>query len=128
MKERVKTKVKGVALMLAGVAVGALNGLLGGGGGMVTVPALRYLGGLPTKKAHATAIGVMLPLSLISVVTYTLGGVYAVRAGALSAVGVFLGGLVGASLLSRLAVGVVAVLFYALMIAAGVWGVVKWLG
>lgn len=115
-------------MVCAGVAVGALNGLLGGGGGMVTVPALTLFGGLPTKKAHATAIAVMLPLSVLSAVVYTLGGVYRVRLGVLSAASVSVGGVVGAMLLARLNTVVVAVIFYLLMTAAGIAGLVKWFG
>ena len=45
---------------LAGGGVGFVNGLLGGGGGMVAVPALCGAG-LGVASAHATAIAVVLP-------------------------------------------------------------------
>jgi uncharacterized membrane protein YfcA len=54
-----------------GTVVGALNGLFGAGGGTVLVPALEKFVGLEAHKAHATAIAVILPLSLISVFIYT---------------------------------------------------------
>ena len=51
--------MRGKAGALAGGAlIGAANGLLGGGGGMIAVPVLRA-GGLPARRAHATAIAVM---------------------------------------------------------------------
>ena len=120
--------VRKVLLAVAGVAVGALNGLLGGGGGMITVPALRYLGDLPVKKAHATAIAVMLPLSVLSAVTYTFGGVYDLRLGGISCASVSVGGAIGAMLLARLKTNVVAILFYLLMTAAGVYSLVRCFG
>ena len=128
MKAGIKDKSKRIALALAGLAVGALNGFLGGGGGMITVPALTLFGGLETKKAHATAIAVMLPLSVISAVIYTLGGVWHVRLGLVSGIAVSVGGALGAVLLSRLNNIVVALVFYLLMTAAGVGGIVKWFG
>lgn len=123
-----KDKVKRVALVVAGLGVGAFNGLLGGGGGMITVPALRVLGGLSTKKAHATAIAVMLPLSVLSAVIYSVSGVYNLRLGLASCGAVAVGGIVGAGLLSRLRSNVLAMLFYTMMTAAGVYSIVRWCG
>ena len=120
--------VKRMMLVASGVGIGVLNGLLGGGGGMIAVPVLRHFCGLPTKKAHATAIAVMLPLSVASAVVYTLGGVYEVQVGILSAASVTLGGAMGALALSRLNRIAVAILFFAVMTAAGVQSVVRWFG
>ena len=128
MKAGVKDKTKRVALVISGVAVGALNGFLGGGGGMITVPALTAFGGLEAKKAHATAIAVMLPLSLLSAVIYTVGGVWNVRLGTVSGIAVTVGGALGAMLLSRLNNAAVSVVFYLLMIAAGIVGIIRWFG
>ena len=52
-----------------GLALGAANSLFGGGGGMLAVPLLRA-GGLPERKAHATAILVILPICLSSLFLY----------------------------------------------------------
>ena len=128
MKAGVKDKTKRVALVISGVAVGALNGFLGGGGGMITVPALTAFGGLEAKKAHATAIAVMLPLSLLSAVIYTVGGVWNVRLGTVSGIAVTVGGALGAMLLSRLNNAALSVVFYLLMIAAGIVGIIRWFG
>ncbi|MBO7222369.1 MAG: sulfite exporter TauE/SafE family protein, partial [Clostridia bacterium] len=51
-KERKST----ILLALAGVFIGAVNGLFGAGGGMVAVPVLSIIAGLDAKRAHATAI------------------------------------------------------------------------
>lgn len=55
--------------VLAGVGVGLLNGLLGAGGGMLTVPVLEWLG-VRGKQSHATSLAVILPLSLVSAILY----------------------------------------------------------
>lgn len=59
---------------LCGGAAGAINGLLGAGGGMVLLPALRRWGKVPEESLFPTAVAVMLPLSLVSLVVYGLRG------------------------------------------------------
>lgn len=113
-----KRKNRPLLSAIFGVAVGAANGLFGGGGGMIAVPALT-LTGVPSKKAHATAIAIILPLSLIS------GAVYLAKEAAdpsvilPSCAGVFVGGIAGALLLKKINSRGLSLLFYALMIAAG---------
>ena len=58
---------------LGGFGAGLLNGLLGAGGGMVVVPLLSALG-TGGKKSHATALAVIVPLSLVSAVLYLIEG------------------------------------------------------
>lgn len=59
--------------VLAGAAGGAANGFFGSGGGLLSVPALES-GGLETKKAHATSLAIMLPLSVVSAAVYMKNG------------------------------------------------------
>ena len=63
MKNRTK-------LVFFGFLSGLCNGLFGSGGGMVVVPFLQK-NGLDTKKAHATAIFVILPLTVVSIIRYS---------------------------------------------------------
>ena len=65
-----KNKLKNIG---GGVIIGIVNGLLGAGGGMLAVPLLKK-SGLNQKEAHATSIALILPLSVISAVTYLLKG------------------------------------------------------
>ena len=60
--------------ILAGGAAGAVNGLFGGGGGAVLVPLLSRWCGLEQKRAFATAVAVIFPLCLLSVVIYLFRG------------------------------------------------------
>lgn len=101
-----------------GALIGAVNGILGGGGGMLAVPVLRA-GGLGTRKAHATAIGVILPASAVSGAVYLLTGAVPLPVLLPVALGVAAGGYVGAKLLNLLPVRAVSLLFAALMLAAG---------
>lgn len=58
---------------LGGVAAGFVNGLLGSGGGMLAVPALERAG-LDARRAHASSIAVILPLSAMSAALYLSSG------------------------------------------------------
>ena len=53
-------------LMLAGALAGAVNGLFGGGGGMVLLPLLRRWGGLEERQIFATSVAVILPVCVVS--------------------------------------------------------------
>ena len=55
-----------LALVLAGAGIGFINGFLGGGGGILVVCALLAILKMPQKEAHATAILVILPITLVS--------------------------------------------------------------
>lgn len=57
---------------VSGVLAGVVNGLFGGGGGMVLVPLLRRWCGLEERKAFATCVAVILPLCVVSAAVYVL--------------------------------------------------------
>lgn len=56
-------------LILSGAAAGAVNGLFGGGGGMVLLPALQRCG-VAEKQAFATCVAIILPLCALSAALY----------------------------------------------------------
>lgn len=112
---RKKTLGKG---LLGGALVGAANGLFGGGGGMVAVPLLERR--LPVKKAHATAIAAVLPACIVSGTVYLRFGLVPLSLLVPAALGVVLGGVLGALLLPRLPARWTDLLFCAVMIAAGI--------
>lgn len=62
--------MKKTSAFLLGIPIGALNILLGAGGGMIAVPALKKCG-LNQKQAQANAVAVILPLTIISLIIYT---------------------------------------------------------
>ena len=65
---------KKIMLLLLGGMIGFINGFFGGGGGMICVPTLEKALKLDNKRAHATAIAVIFPLSLISCAIYIFKG------------------------------------------------------
>ncbi|MDO4608350.1 MAG: sulfite exporter TauE/SafE family protein [Clostridia bacterium] len=61
-----------------GLAVGLVNGVFGAGGGMLAVPLLKA-GGLDQKQAHANAVAVILPITIISAILYLLKGTVSIK-------------------------------------------------
>lgn len=115
--ERVKSKV---ILAFMGVLIGAINGIFGAGGGMLAVPVLTHFASLDAKKAHATAIAVMLPLSVLSAVTYLLTGSFEEGVILPTVIGVVIGGIIGAAALKKASGDFLNFLFYGVMLLAGI--------
>lgn len=106
--------------IVCGLAVGAANSLFGGGGGMIAVPLLKNTG-LDAKRAHATAILLILPISLLSFVFYVRRGFYDASVLIPTALGVTAGGFLGAKLLGKLPLKAVNLAFASLQLAAGLF-------
>lgn len=104
----------------AGLITGAVNGLFGGGGGMVAVPLLKNLLGYSEKKSHATAILVIAPVCAASALVYIIGGYFQANVVIPAALGAVAGGFLGAKLLGVLPEFVVNIIFIAAMLAAGI--------
>ncbi len=62
------------APVIAGIASGMVNGLFGGGGGMILVPLLVRKCGLTQQQAFATSVAVILPLCALSSIIYWFRG------------------------------------------------------
>jgi len=103
-----------------GSVIGFINGFLGSGGGMVAVPILENLKKIENKKAHATAIAVIFPLSLISAIIYSVNFEFNWVVVAVLSVGVTIGGIFGSIFLKKLSGKTVRIIFASLMLIAGV--------
>ena len=111
------TKILAVFL---GAVMGFVNGLFGAGGGMLAVPVLLWLFGLNAKRAHATAILVILPLCVASAVIYLVKGGGDLGVYLPTTFGVVIGGLIGAYALKKCSNQTLQFVFYSLMLLAGV--------
>lgn len=109
-----------LSLGAAGCAAGAVNGIFGGGGGMIVVPLLTEAGGKPPLIAHATAILVILPVSLASAIVYLASGWFDAELFISVSIGVAAGGAAGAKLLGAITPAAATIAFAAVMFAAGV--------
>ncbi|MBM6898046.1 sulfite exporter TauE/SafE family protein [Pseudoflavonifractor capillosus] len=83
--------------MITGLLAGAANGFFGAGGGLFLVPLFTRWLHLEQRRAFATSVAVVLPLSVAALVSYALEG--GVDVGA--ALPYLAGGLVGGFLSGR---------------------------
>ena len=115
-----KTKGNFVKEVSAGVLTGAVNGIFGGGGGMVAVPLLSKMLGYKDKEAHATAIFIIAPVCAASAIIYIINGYARSDIIIPAAIGTVAGGFVGAYCLSKFSSAAVSYIFILLMFIAGV--------
>lgn len=109
-----------VRTALIGFMVGLVNGVFGSGGGTVLVPCLVFLMGIEDHKAHATAISIILPLSLISSLIYFKYDVVDIALTLKVAIGSVLGALFGSCILNRFSINALRKIFGIFMILAAI--------
>lgn len=105
---------------LSGTAAGLVNGLFGGGGGMVLVPLLNGWCGLEGKQAFATCVAAILPLSAVSAAAQSKGCRSRYTAALPYLIGGLVGGLVGGRLFRCVSVTWLRGLFAAFLLYGGV--------
>ena len=104
--------------LLWGVPIGFINGFFASGGGIIAVLILQKFFSLEEKKAHATSILIILPLTVAGVFIYTMAGFSDVPVILKAAAGATLGALIGAKLLSKLSGRFIRIGFGVVMVLA----------
>ena len=115
-------------LVLFGALAGAVNGLLGAGGGILIVYALAYAlrGSEPDRRdIYANALCVMLPVSAVSCVRYAFMGNLSVDGFSKYVLPAIVGGVLGGFLLGKLRASFTKKLFSALVIWSGIVLIIK---
>lgn len=105
---------------MIGIATGLCNGLFGSGGGTIAVPSMEMVLGVEEHKAHATAIAIILPLTLISIFFYIRNHFVDWNLTWQASIGGIVGGYVGACILKRIPSGILRKIFGIFMIIAAV--------
>lgn len=103
-----KNKLK---LISIGLVTGLINGLFGSGGGTIVVPALVFLLGIDDYKAHATAISIILPLSIVSTIIYFTNSSIPFKVVLPVTIGGVVGSYIGAKTLNKIPVNVLRKIF-----------------
>ena len=111
--------------IFAGLITGLVNGMLGTGGGTIVVPYLEKSGVEP-KKSHATAISVILPVTVVSAIFYCFSGNVKLMPTIILCLSGTVGGVVGAKLLNKIPKKYLCIIFGATMLYMAfrmIWGV-----
>ncbi|MEW9124243.1 MAG: sulfite exporter TauE/SafE family protein [Thermotaleaceae bacterium] len=109
-----------IKVLALGFIAGIINGLFGAGGGTLLVPGMFFLLGISQHKAHATAIAVILPLTLVSTYIYVQHGIIAWEVTWRVILGGVIGSFIGARLFSKLSDNLLRKAFGLFMIAAAI--------
>ena len=94
--------MKKISNYFCGAVVGFINGFFASGGGIVAVLALKRYMKLDETKAHATAISVILPLTVCGAFVYGGNGYADTDMIIKTAIGGSIGAVSGAKLLKKL--------------------------
>ena len=105
---------------IVGSVTGIVNGLFGSGGGALFIPLSEKFLKLPVHTAHATAVAVILPLSITGSFIYMRGNEVDYKMLLFICIGGMAGGAIGARLLKKVPKKLLKRLFGLFMIAAAV--------
>lgn len=101
-----------------GALIGTINGFLGAGGGLVCVPLLMKIG-MDRKTAHANAVAVIFPITLVSAISYLLQGRVDIFKPLLYIPGGILGATIGTTIMKKISPTLIRRIFGVFMIWAG---------
>lgn len=103
-----------------------MSGLFGIGGGIMIVPALVLLLGMPQRLAAGTSVAAILPAAIVGATSYAVQGHVDWVAAGLLAVGVIGGSQVGSMLLAKLPIKLLQWFFlsFLLVVIVSLWFVV----
>lgn len=110
---------KNVKTISSGFAVGIVNGIFGAGGGMLAVPILKK-SGLNQKTAHANAVAVILPITIISAILYITKGTVKISDSFAFVPTGLIGSVIATFALQKFSNKILQKIFAAFMIYAGV--------
>lgn len=105
---------------ITGSASGIANGLFGAGGGMFLVPLLVRWCGIEERRAFATSVAVIFPISIVSAILYWMHGILDWQAALPYLVGGAIGGLIAGRIFKKVKLVWIRRAFGVLIIYGGV--------
>jgi uncharacterized membrane protein YfcA len=109
-----------LAMLLVGVVTGALSGLLGVGGGIVMIPTMVLLLGLPQILAQGISLAVIIPVSISGAMIHYAKGNVDTRVAVWIALGGATGALCGSALANYLDASALRLIFGAFLLVMSV--------
>ncbi|MGN1194825.1 MAG: sulfite exporter TauE/SafE family protein [Acutalibacteraceae bacterium] len=110
--------MKKTGLIAAGLVIGLINALFGAGGGLVAV-AFLLKNGLSQKQAQATALCIILPLSVISSFVYIKKGYVGFEQAKIFLPYALIGAVIGTALMNKISNKLLNKVFAVFMLWAG---------
>lgn len=105
---------------ITGALAGLANGFFGSGGGLFLVPLLTRWTGLEQRRAFATSVAVILPLSAVSVAIYWMKGALDLGIAWPYLLGGAAGGLISGRVFRKIPLTLLRRVFGALILYGGV--------
>ena len=99
MSKKLKNYIKQIII---GFLAGLVSGFFSTGGGLILVPAFKYLLKIESQKARGTSVFCILPMVLTSSFFYYKGNFIDWKVAILCGIGGAIGGYIGAKLLKKL--------------------------
>ena len=119
VRDKIRRRIYSPVIVLAGLFAGVVNGLLGAGGGVIMLYLVQYVMGKESesqKDAFASVVAVILPVSIVSAVSYGAAGNIDMSMIQVLAIPALVGGALGAYLTDRLPCGIIRGVFAILLI------------
>ena len=111
-----KNKIK---TALTGLIIGITNGFFGSAGGIIAVEAMEQAH-TEEKSAHATALIVIFPITVLSAFLYIRAGYFIWDACLYTGIGGLAGGILGAIFLKKAKTKIINMLFTIIILITGV--------
>ncbi len=125
MKEKFKNGwIKSLALIGVGTISGFINGFFGAGGGLLIVPMISYVASDDSKKSHATTLGCVFFMCIVSSIIYFVKKEFDLKYLVVCSIGSIIGSLVGTKLLKKLKNNIIDLVFAGVLILAGIFMIV----
>ena len=109
------------AVLVLGLAVGAVSGVLGIGGGLLMIPGLIYVFGYSQQKAQGTTLACMVPpIGLLAAIQYYRQGFVDPWAALWLAIGFAVGAFISAGFIEHINAALLSQVFGMLLLFLGV--------
>lgn len=116
--------MKKIINAILGIVTGIINIIVGACGGIIAVENLK-LRGLNQTKSHATAIAVILPLTIVSAISYIYKGQVKISDSYVYLLPGVIGSVIGSVMLPKIPKNVLKKIFSLFIIYAGVRMLIK---
>lgn len=106
--------------LITGMCAGVANGLFGSGGGLFLVPMLTKWTDMEQKRAFATSVAIIFPLSVISLLVFLWRGALPFTTALPYLIGGTVGGLLSGVFFKNISVTLLRRLFGILLVYGGI--------